>query len=76
MQRSSKVSRCIPEEQTSIWTRPAAESLIGIIFRFREHQMALSAEIEAMILQVAVPNEDGRCLRFLWREDPEQRIEV
>ena len=52
------------------------QSLIGIIFRFREHQIALPAHIEAMFLQVAVPNEDSRCLRFLWREDPEQRIEV
>ena len=52
------------------------QSLIGIIFRFREHQIALSADIEAMFLQVAVPNDDSRCLRFLWRENPEQRIEV
>ena len=52
------------------------QSLIGIIFRFREHQIALSADIEAIILQVAVPSDDSRCLRFLWREDPEQRIEV
>ena len=29
-----------------------------------------------MFLQVAVPNDDSRCLLFLWREDPEQRIEV
>ena len=29
-----------------------------------------------MFLQVAVPNEDSRCLRFLWQEDPEQRMEV
>ena len=29
-----------------------------------------------MFLQVAVPNDDSRCLRFLWREDPERRIEV
>ena len=28
-----------------------------------------------MFLQVAVPNDDSRCLRFLWQEDPEQRIE-
>ena len=52
------------------------QSLIGIIFRFRKHPIALSAVIEAMFLQVAVPNEVRRCLRFLWREDPEQRIEV
>ena len=52
------------------------QSLIGIIFRFRQHPIALSADIEAMFLQVAVPNDDSRCLQFLWREDPERRIEV
>ena len=52
------------------------QSLIGIIFRFREHQIALSADIEAMFLQVAVPKDDSRCLQFLWREDPERRIEI
>ena len=29
-----------------------------------------------MFLQVAVPNDDNRCLRFLSREYPEQRIQV
>ena len=52
------------------------QSLIGIIFRFREHQIALSADIEAMFLQVAVPKDDSRSLRSLWREDPERRIEI
>ena len=52
------------------------QSLVGIIFRFREHQIALSADIDAMFLQVAVPSIDSRCLQFLWREDPERRIEV
>ena len=35
------------------------QSLIGIIFRFREHQIVLSADIEAMFLQVAVQNDDS-----------------
>ena len=52
------------------------QSLVGIIFRFREHQIALSADIEAMFLQIGVPSADSRCLRFLWRDNPEQRIEV
>ena len=52
------------------------QSLIGIIFCFREHQIASSDDIGAMFLQVAVPNDDIRCLQFLWREDPERRIEV
>ena len=51
------------------------KSLIVITCRFREHQIALSADIEAMFLQVAVPSDDSRCLRFLWREDREQKIE-
>ena len=29
-----------------------------------------------MFLQVAVPNDDNRYLRFFWREDPEQRKKV
>ena len=40
------------------------QCLIGIIFRCREHQMALIAVIEAMFLQIAVPNDDSRCVRF------------
>ena len=52
------------------------QSLIGIIFRFREHPITLSADTEAMILQVAVTNDDDRCLRFLWPENSEQKIEV
>ena len=55
------------------------QSLIGIFFRFRELQIAISADIEAMILQVAevaVPSDDNRCLRFLWREDPELKKNV
>ena len=56
--------------------RDLLQSLIKIKYLFREHQIALSADIEAMFLQVAVRSDVSRCLRFLWREDPEQRIEV
>ena len=52
------------------------QSLIGIIFRFREHQIALSADIKAMFFQVVGSIDDSRCIRFLWRENTEQRIEV
>ena len=52
------------------------QSLTGIIFRFRENQIALSVDIEAMFLHAVVPSDDSRCLQFLWREDPEQKIEV
>ena len=49
--------------------------MIGIIFRFRKHQKALSADIEAIFIHVVVPCDDNRCLGFLWRDDQEQRRE-
>ena len=52
------------------------QSLMGIIFRFRENQIALSADIETMFLHVAVPSSDNRCLRFHGREDSEVIIEL
>ena len=52
------------------------QSLIGINVSFREHQIALSANIEAMFFKVAVSSDESRCLQFLWREDQEQRIEA
>ena len=52
------------------------QNLIGIIFRFRENRIALSADIEAMFLQVLMPKDDCRFLRFLWRSNPEMEIDV
>ena len=49
------------------------QNLVGIIFRFREHQIA---DIEAMLLQVKVPPEECRVLRVLWRSKPEEKIRV
>ena len=36
------------------------QSLIGIIFCFREHQISFSADIEARFLQVAVPSDGSQ----------------
>ena len=47
------------------------QSLVELIFCFREHQIAFSADIEAIFLQIAVPSD--KKLRFLWREHPEQK---
>ena len=52
------------------------QNLVGIIFRFREHQIALTADIEAMFLQVKVPPQECRVLRFLWRNNPQEKIDV
>ena len=41
------------------------QNLIGIIFRFREQEIAITGDIEAMFLQVKVPPEDCKVLRFL-----------
>ena len=52
------------------------QSMIGIIFRFREKQIALTADVEAMFLQVKVPSTDCKVLRFLWRENHTDPISV
>ena len=52
------------------------QNLVGIIFRFREHPIALTADIEAMFLQVKVPPQDCKVLRFLWRNNPSDPISV
>ena len=51
-------------------------NLVGIFMRFREEKVALSGDIEAMFNQVAVPEEDQACLRFLWRQSPDLPTEV
>ena len=45
------------------------QNLIGIIYRFREQKIAITADIEAMFLQVKVPPEECKVLRFLWRDN-------
>ena len=51
-------------------------NLVGIVFRFREHLIAITADIESMFSQVAVPKEECRVLRFLWRDKPDDNIEI
>ena len=40
--------------------------LLGVLTRFREHRIAVTADIEAMFHQVRVPVKDRDVLRFLW----------
>ncbi len=44
--------------------------------RFRQGRIEISADIEAMFMQVLVPEDDQRTFRFLWREDPQGKIEI
>ena len=43
--------------------------LLGVLFRFRQHQTAFIADIEKMFYQVRVPETQRCLLRFLWWED-------
>ena len=52
------------------------QNLIHVLLRFRQHQLALSADIEGMFLQVGVSDGDKPSLRFLWREDPTTNVVV
>ena len=76
MQRSSKVSRCSPERQTSIRTRPAAESDRNYFSLPRTPNNFISRHRSNVSSRCCPASDDSRCLRFLWRKDPEQRIEV
>ena len=40
------------------------QNLVYVLLRFREHQFAVSADIEGMFSQVGVPVEDQPSLRF------------
>ena len=40
-------------------------NLIGVLMRFRQGRIALSADIEPMFLQVEVPEAEQRLFRFL-----------
>ena len=51
-------------------------NLVGIVFRFREHQIAITTDIESMFLQVAVSKEECKVLRFLWRDKPEHNMRI
>ncbi|XP_063729361.1 uncharacterized protein LOC134856976 [Symsagittifera roscoffensis] len=47
-------------------------NLTGIVMRFREDQIAISADIEAMFMQVFVSPEDQPYLQFLWKDNTGQ----
>ena len=45
-------------------------NLVAIVFRFREYEIAMTADIESLFSQVAVPKEEWKRLRSLWRDKP------
>ncbi|KRY09343.1 hypothetical protein T12_16119 [Trichinella patagoniensis] len=42
--------------------------LVSILLRFRQHRIAVQADIEKMYLQVGLRAEDRDACRFLWRD--------
>ena len=40
--------------------------LIGVLLRFRQYAFAFTGDIQAMYMQVKVPEKDRNALRFLW----------
>ena len=40
--------------------------LLHVLLRFRRYQHAVTADIQAMYMQVSIPVDDRDCLRFLW----------
>ena len=43
-------------------------SLLGVLLRFREHEVAISGDIKSMFHQVRLLTRDKPLLRFLWRD--------
>ncbi|XP_063728597.1 uncharacterized protein LOC134856162 [Symsagittifera roscoffensis] len=44
-------------------------NLTGLIIRFRQNKIAISADIDAMFMQVLVSPKDRPFLRYLWKEN-------
>ncbi|XP_075264176.1 uncharacterized protein LOC142356091, partial [Convolutriloba macropyga] len=49
-------------------------SLVGLLLRFWKFKIAVTDDIEAMFMRVAVRPEDQDALRFLWNEDGEENF--
>ena len=45
----------------------------GLLLRFRQYEVAVTADIEAMFMQVVIREEDQDALRFLWSDNDEER---
>ena len=43
-----------------------ANSLVGVLTRFRKNKVALVADVKAMFRQIKVHPRDQNALRFLW----------
>ena len=51
-------------------------SLVGVLMRFRQELVAITADIETMFYQVQVPPSQRKFMRFLWWDDGDTTKEV
>ena len=49
-------------------------NLVGVLLRFRNHKIAIVADIEATYHQVRVNKSDANALRFFWQDDSTQDV--
>ena len=67
---SSRAEKNLPSLNNCLYAGPPMSPLIyDILLRFRAYQMALTADIEKVFLNVSVAPSDQDYLRFLWVND-------
>lgn len=49
------------------------QSLPGVLMRFRQREIAVTADIQEMFLRISIRKEDRDALRFLWRREEHRR---
>ncbi len=50
--------------------------LLHVLLRFREHQYAVTSDIEAMYYQVKVDKRNRNALRFIWKDEDSQEVKT
>ncbi|CAK1552938.1 unnamed protein product [Leptosia nina] len=49
------------------------QSLPGILMRFRQHKVAVTADIQEMFMQIKIREQDRDALRYLWRGEEREK---
>lgn len=57
---------------TTVFSLALQCELLDVLIRFREQDVAVTADIEAMFSRITMKEEDARYHRFLWRDSQDQ----